>query len=315
LSLIRNMRIRIGLLLLIFCAAATAQNTSSPGFFYPSTSYDSKRVNGLVLTEGAAFTGAMIALQFVWYKKFPHSHFHFFNDNSEWLQMDKLGHATTAYNLGVLGTDVYRWTGMQQNRAIWYGGITGLLFLSTIEIFDGFSSGWGFSCGDMLANTAGSALAIGQNLGWNEQRIQLKFSYHKTIYPKYRPDELGTNQAESMLKDYNGQSYWLSANVYSFLDQKSSFPQWLNVAFGLGADGMISGKSRSPDSARGDTLLPVFERSRRLFLSPDVDFTRIKTSNQSAAIFFKAINFIKVPAPALQYNATRKKLCLKPIYF
>ncbi len=310
---VRTMRLKTSILFLLFCTGLAAQNTPPSGFFYPSTNYDSKRVTGVVLSEGIAFTGAMVALQFVWYKKFPHSRFHFFNDNAEWMQMDKLGHATTAYNLGVLGTDVYRWTGMEQNRAIWCGGITGLLFLTTIEIFDGFSSGWGFSAGDMLANTAGSALVIGQNLGWHEQRIQLKFSYHKTIYPKFRPDELGTSQAQSMLKDYNGQSYWVSANVYSFLDSKSSFPQWLNLAFGFGADGMTSGRP-APRQA-GDTLMPSFERSRRLFFSPDVDFTRIQTNKQAAVIFFKTINFIKVPAPAIEFNTVKKKIRLKPFYF
>lgn len=309
------MRLSSCILFLILCSGLLAQSVPPPGFFYPSSSYDSKRVNGVVITEGVAFTGAMIALQFVWYKKYPHSRFHFFNDNSEWLQMDKLGHATTAYNLGVLGTDVYRWTGMEQRKAIWCGGITGLIFLTTIEIFDGFSSGWGFSGGDMLANTAGSALVIGQYLGWNEQRIQLKFSYHKTIYPKYRPDELGTNQAQSMLKDYNGQSYWISANIYSFLDSKSSFPQWLNLAVGFGADGMVSGKPHPPIAAQGDSLLPVFTRSRRLFFSPDIDFTRIQTSNHAGEIFFKTINFIKVPAPALEFNTVKKKIRFRPFYF
>lgn len=302
-------------LLLFISLCACAQNPTPSGFFYPSPVNDSRRVSGVVITEGIAFTGAMVALQYLWYRSYPHSRFHFFNDNSEWLQMDKMGHAATAYNLGVLGTDVYRWTGMPQDKAIWCGGITGLIFLTTIEIFDGFSSGWGFSGGDMLANSAGAGLVIGQYLGWHEQRVMLKFSYHKTIYPSYRPDELGTSPAQSILKDYNGQSYWLSFNIASFLDHTSSFPKWLNLAVGLGADGMISGRKNQDASAANNQPLPSFERSRRLFLSPDADFRRIETGCQASLIFFKTIDFLKVPAPALEYRSSLKKFRLHPLYF
>ena len=45
---------------------------------------------------------------------------------------------------------------------------------------------------------------------------------------------------ERMLKDYNGQTYWLSANLKSFF-QGSNIPAWLNVAVGYGADGMFGG--------------------------------------------------------------------------
>ncbi len=305
------MRSIVCLLLLLYTLTLRGQN-SNPNFFYPSPDYNSQKVNGVVITEAVAFTGVMIALHYLWYKKYAHSRFHYFNDNAEWLQMDKMGHATTAYNLGALGTDVYRWTGMQKNQAYWYGGITGLLFLTTIEIFDGFSSGWGFSGGDMLANLAGSALVIGQNMAWDQQRIELKFSYHQTIYPSYRPDELGKNRAESILKDYNGQSYWLSLNIYSVLDSHTTFPKWLNASVGLGADGMISGRVIPSNDS---TKVPAFERTRRLFFAPDVDFTRISTNEQGALILFKAINFLKVPAPAIEFRPERKMLKMHLFYY
>jgi hypothetical protein len=284
-------------------------------FLQPAKTYDASRANGVALTEGVLFTGTIIALHSLWYKNFHHSHFHFFNDNGEWLQMDKLGHACTAYNVGALGTDVYRWTGIDNQHAIWFGGLTGLLFLTTVEIFDGFSSGWGFSGGDMIANTAGTALVVGQYLGWNEQRIQLKFAYHHTIYPSYRPDQLGSNPAQSWLKDYNGQSYWISGNIASFLPSNTNFPSWLNVSFGYGADGMISARKNSDAPISADGTTPVFERSRRFFLAPDVDFTRIHTDDPAVTAIFKTINIFKVPAPTLEFRPGLKKWKLHPLYF
>ena len=47
---------------------------------------------------------------------------------------------------------------------------------------------------------------------------------------------------QQVLKDYNGQTYWLSANIWSF-NKESNFPRWLNVAFGYGADGMLYGEN------------------------------------------------------------------------
>jgi hypothetical protein len=309
------MRKSIFFVLFIVSMYMHAQQGPASGFFYPSPIPDNRRITGLAISEGIAFTGTMFVLQYLWYKNYPHSRFHFFNDNAEWLQMDKLGHATTAYNLGVLGTDVYRWTGIPQRNAIWYGGLSGFLFLVTIEVFDGFSSGWGFSGGDMLANSAGAALVIGQYLGWNEQRIQLKFSYHKTMYPEYRPEELGKTRAQSIIKDYNGQSYWLSANIGSFLPGSSPVPKWLNLAFGMGADGMISGRESDIPADDSNTNKIGFVRARRLFLSPDVDFRRIQTGEQASVLFFKSINFIKVPSPALEFRPGLKKFRGHLLYY
>ena len=40
--------------------------------------------------------------------KYPKSKFHFINDNREWLQMDKFGHAMTSYYTGYLGVKAYK---------------------------------------------------------------------------------------------------------------------------------------------------------------------------------------------------------------
>ena len=83
---------------------------------------------------------------------------------------------------------------------------------------------------------------IGQELISNEQRITLKYSFHQTSYAKLRPTTLGENYIQQALKDYNGQTYWLSTNIWSF-NKKSSFPKWLNVLVGFGGEGMLYGKT------------------------------------------------------------------------
>ncbi|MBX7053104.1 MAG: hypothetical protein K1X54_13800, partial [Flavobacteriales bacterium] len=36
----------------------------------------------------------------LWYKNYERTTLHFFNDNQEWLQMDKVGHSFTTYTTG-----------------------------------------------------------------------------------------------------------------------------------------------------------------------------------------------------------------------
>jgi hypothetical protein len=193
-----------------------------------------------------------------------------------------------------------RWSGVDNKKAAWIGGLTALGLQTMIEIFDGFSSEWGFSKGDMLANITGSALFVAQQLAWGEQRARLKFSFHKTIYAKYNPGELGSNKWQSWLKDYNGQTYWLSINPASFMSSKTSFPQWLNVSLGIGADGMIG--ARTNPSQIGNLKIPEFRRQHRFLFSVDADLKRINNKNMDPRILLAVPNALKFPAPALSFK-------------
>src|SRR6186713_224237 len=99
-------------------------------FFKPSSNYNQGRVNGVVFAEAAVGTAVTIGLNYLWYKKFPRSPFHFFNDNNEWLSMDKVGHATTAYNIAAIQGDLLRWGGVRAGTAALAGTLTALGFMT-----------------------------------------------------------------------------------------------------------------------------------------------------------------------------------------
>jgi uncharacterized protein YfiM (DUF2279 family) len=303
------------LLLLLFLAFPLSECMARPdssGFFRPADSYRPRRFAAVVTTESLMYTGTMLGLNELWYKDFPRSRFHFFNDNDEWLQMDKAGHFTTCYYLGRLGIDVMKWTGLPERKAVIWGGLTGFIFEASIEVLDGFSTQWGFSGGDMIANTAGTGLAIGQELLWKEQRIVPKFSFRETPYAAFRPNVLGKSTAESIFKDYNGQTYWLSFNLSSFAPG-SRIPRWLSVAAGYGADGMTGG-TENPEAVNG-VKLPEFTRQRQLYLSLDIQLSRIKTKSRVLKTIFETVGFLKIPAPALEYNVGNGALKFRPLYF
>ena len=266
---------------------------------YTQDTLNVKRLKTVVATEAIVYSATMVGLSQLWYKDQSSSNFHFFNDNDEWLYMDKVGHTMTSYYVGKVGYSALHWSGVNEKKSIWYGGTLGLIFLSSVEVFDGFSNGYGFSTGDMAANAFGSGLFIGQQLGWKEQRILLKYSFYPTDYAAKRPNILGENFLQQSLKDYNGQTYWLSVNVASFLNEESKFPKWLNVAFGYGADGMLGGRNNEFISNNEYFNYSNIKRQKQFYLSLDVDLTRIKTKNQLLAGFLNTFGFIKFPFPAL----------------
>ncbi len=302
--------------------------------FTPADTFNKARFWALNGTAAVGYSGAVYGLSQIWYAQFEQSSFHFFNDMGEWKDMDKAGHLFTAYFETKWATQAYRWTGVENKKAIWLGGMVGTLFQSTIEVMDGFSAKWGFSLGDFAFNTAGSALYMGQEFTWGEQRILLKYSAHLVDHPdltvahsdgtryplRQRVDELyGTSFPELILKDYNGVTVWVSGNIHAFLpeDKKGRFPPWLNVAVGYGAENMYGGFANEWEDEAGRTfILPSndLEPVRQFYLAPDIDFTKIKTRHKSLKFFFSLLNVLKMPSPALELNS-KGKLKFHPFYF
>lgn len=266
-------------------------------FLTPSDTLNSERRNTVYIAESVVLGGTLIGLNQLWYKDYPKSSFHFINDNDDWLQMDKTGHLFSTYHLGRFGAESLAWSGADKRQQLLYGATVGLAFMSVVEVFDGFSQEWGASWGDVIANAAGTGLYVSQELLWKEQRITPKFSFHSTKYAALRPNTLGATWNEQILKDYNGQTYWLSLNVHAFA-KGSSIPKWLNIAVGYGAEGMVAGN----DETVPPELMAQNHRTRKYFLSLDLDLTRIKTNSHTLKTLFSVFNTIKIPAPALEVN-------------
>ena len=276
-------------------------------FAQDSSSVFKKRKIGLGVLCVSLTSGSLIYLNQAWYQEYNTSHFHSFNDNKEWLQMDKIGHTVTNFQIARLMMDAMDWAGYTKKKQILIGGLSGLAYMSAIEVMDGYSEGWGFSWGDMGANALGSGIAIGQKALWNEQRIQLKVSYSPSPYAKYRPDLLGNSFATEMLKDYNGQTYWLSINPSSFMKKESKFPKWLNVAFGYGGNGMLGAFYNNVAIEDESGNVTSFNRYRQGYFSLDVDLTRIKTKSKILKCILSSLNIIKIPFPNLELSEGKMK--------
>ena len=270
--------------------------------------YNKRRIRLVTAANIVGYGGTLIALNALWYAKYPRSSFHFFNDDNEWLQMDKAGHIYSAYTESKATMEMWRWAGLSRKQCIWIGGLSGVAYQSIIEVLDGFSSQYGFSPGDFTANILGSATFISQELAWNQQKIKLKFSFHRKNYGEpdlnSRADDIyGNSEAERFIKDYNGQTYWASANIQSFFPE-TKLPRWLNISVGYGAEGMFGGIKNIGYDENGNEIFnrTDIKRYRQWYLSPDIDFSRIKTNKHALKVLFFVLDCFKFPAPTLEFS-------------
>ncbi|MCX2741537.1 DUF2279 domain-containing protein [Pontibacter anaerobius] len=296
-------RLILHLLLLLLCLPRLSMAQVQPD----TTKVSNKRLLVLGSAFGVGYTSLLISLNKAWYSEEERTDFHWFDDNKQWKQVDKAGHFWGAFHQSRAGIDMLRWAGMPEKKAIFYGGLTGILLQTPIEIFDGYQADYGASVGDVVANTVGSAGVVAQELAWQEVRIMPKYSFHTTRYADMRPNVLGSNLGEQALKDYNGQTYWLSVNVGAFLNEESKYPKWLNIAVGYGAQEMVYNDPEANAAAGLDA-------HRQFYLSPDLNLMHFKGRNKVWNTALYVLSIIKVPAPALEYNR-KNGFKLHPLYF
>ena len=240
-------------------------------------------------------TGSLLALNQVWYASYGTENFHFFNDSKQWMQMDKFGHAFTGYLLTKEVNRVHTWAA--EKRQPWVGAVYALSYLSALELMDGFSSGWGFSGSDMLANGVGVGIAFSQDHFFKRQLIIPKFSFSRSTYAMVRPEILGSSYAEQLLKDYNGQTYWLSLPIATFLNLPKGF-KWICISVGYGCDAKLVGSQNAWNG---------FNARRQVYLSFDIDCSSLAPRHPKLSKVLTHLNLIKVPFPSLEFSSDKTR--------
>ena len=266
-----------------------------------SISVNNKRLKTLIIGGSAGYGLTIAGLNQLWYKNSERQSFRFFNDNAEWNQVDKLGHLYSAFYFSYGTSKAFQWCDLTTQKSALWGSLTGFLIMLPIEILDGFSANYGASSGDLLANAAGSGLFLIQHYAFKEIRIKPKFSFHATKYAPLRPETLGNGTSE-LLKDYNGQTYWLSFDMDKFIP----FPTWLNIAIGYGAEGMVYARD-------SENIIAGYSSYRQYYVALDFDLSSIKTKSKvlNTLIFFA--DMIKLPAPTIEFSTRGTKF--NPFYF
>jgi hypothetical protein len=272
----------------------------SQRFFEPSDSLNSKRVKIVHVGAAGLYATTMVGLYQVWYKNQVAEGFQFFNDSKDWLQMDKMGHIYTANLFQERAFSAYNWSGVPKGKALLFSTGFSFLFMNTFEVLDGFSQDYGFSFADIASNSLGLGIFSAQQLLWDKQIVRLKFSYSHSPFAQHRPNTLGANNLERVLKDYNGQTYWLSINLGLATPDSWHIPDWLCISLGYS----ISEKLKSDEVQFVSPLTgESFHAYRRYLLSFDVDLTQLNIQKPWLKAILSNINVLKIPFPAVEWSS------------
>lgn len=303
-------------------SVVTAQEYQSTGlnrFLTPADSLYKPRLRLIVAGNAASYAVSFYTLNEYWYKNYEREKFHLFNDQGEWLHMDKIGHVYSTYHHAAYIYDLYQWSGVKSDDAALIGVGTALFFQSAIEIMDGFSAKWGFSIPDVAANIGGAGLFYFQQRLLDRQVVNMKLSSRVIDYDdeviisntrngfssrKRRADDLfGTSRLEKLLKDYNAQIYWLSFDMNSIIGNGTSWPEWLNLAIGYSGENMYGGYENSwVEDGLVFSLPEEEDRYAQFFFGLDLQVERIHTRSHVLKTLQKSLRTFKIPSPAIEVN-------------
>ncbi len=242
---------------------------------------------------GAAFVGGNAALysyfKRAWWSGERADGFFF---NADWDEnfrdQDKFGHAVGGYHLARFGAAFLRSGCMSRRKAVIWSAAYAAAFQLQIEIWDGLYDKYGFSYPDLLANSAGTALAVLHETHPSTRAIRPTISYYPSAALR-NADNIPGELRPSL--DYSGQTYWLSADVNALLppSAKPYWPSFLRVSAGHSITDWI-------DPLTGANI----RAQRKLLLSIDFDAEKLPGNNRLWKTFKRQLGYIHLPSPALQ---------------
>jgi hypothetical protein len=239
---------------------------------------------------GATVTGIHIYQQNAWWKD-QRTSFHFQEDGTYALNVDKVGHFYGGAVGTFLGRKSLEWSGASKTTALWGGFALGALFELYVEFEDGFARDWGFSPGDATADVLGAAWPLAQHYVPGLEHLHPKFSYWPSkAFREGRHDG-------NMIDDYEGQTMWMGIHVHGLLPRswKRYWPEWLGIAVGVSVRNM-------PQHVDGQVIYgnPL---ERNIILALDYDMTKIIPGDSWLLQALKeGLNFIHFPAPAIKIS-------------
>jgi hypothetical protein len=195
------------------------------------------------------------------------------------LNADKYGHATFAYMTSTVYGDLLRWCGLDSASAAWWGFGVAMTYQTYIEVRDGFSRDYGFSWGDIGANTLGAALPLAKHYIPALRPFDLQISFWPS--PAFRQGAYN-----AIIDDYTSTTHWLAMNVHDLSPRawRDYLPPWLGVAVGHSV--------RNLDGRGGGEHVVV--------LSLDWQLHRIPNLPPWLRDVARVLHLYHLPAPAIQ---------------
>jgi hypothetical protein len=207
--------------------------------------------------------------------------------------LDKMGHYVGGIMTADLYYDAFRWMGMDERKAAWWGFGFGTGLQMAIEIKDGFSPDWGFSVSDIVLGTAGSLQPLLRQTSPFFRNTDVKFSYWQRSDKYFIARDL--NNPVFHIDDYINQTYWVSTNLRYITGNRIEWiPDWLNLSVGWGIDAATWNTDPSDPGTGGKP---------EIYLAPDIDLVRLfKPRKPFWKFTLHRLNYLKFPMPAIQFT-------------
>ena len=281
---------------------------------YATSQTDSSKTIIKIINIGvpSAAVISLVGINEVWYKNYARSDFHFFDDLKEWNGMDKIGHACTSYQLNKISHSLFEKNNIK--KPLLKSSVYTFGYMLGVELLDGYSTEWGFSIYDVIGNGLGTILYTLQERKFKNQPFEIKFSSHKSTYASCRPSLLGENRLQQILKDYNGQTYWLTFNYNELWNKRIKLFDYIDFAFGYSIDGFTGGHNNPEISSCNCVISDCnnLKRTSQFIFSVDLNTSKIKNKHPILGKFLLPFDIVKIPFPAFILNNSKN---FKLIYF
>jgi hypothetical protein len=254
----------------------------------------------LGIVSGASLTilgGIYYRMKTAWWND-GDSHFRFYYDYTYTDNVDKIGHVYGAILFAECFGVGLRWAGFNEESSLLYGGVFSTIVYTGIELKDGFAPGWGFDPLDLGSSVVGAFYPFAQKKIPFLKNFNFKYSYFPSHSIYYRNMNQQSLNNQFFNDDYEGQTFWLSADIKSLLPDKinSFIPDFLNIACGVSVEHLDNEANKH----------------RVLIISPDLDL--IKLFNPESGFLkelLHLLNYIHIPLPAIRISPDFKAY---PIY-
>lgn len=193
---------------------------------------------------------------------------------------DKLGHLWGNYAMTRGVSRILQYGGWPRTGSILTAGGLSLAFFTVSEIKDGYKVEYGFSYGDMIANTSGVALGVLlEFVPALDRRFDVRMSYLPSDEYLARLEEAGPFNTP---EDYSGQTVLVAYHLGSIpaVRTQLGWVQYLDVSVGY----------------RARNYLPVpddgVDRSQELFLGISLDVQAMAAAISGRGVGSRVLNFV-----------------------
>jgi len=261
------------LLSLLFTHPAAPQALQTPDDVIMDHTFWSRYNMATVGAAGLA-AGTIAYSAGVWwvndYRPFSFTNAPWFEDK---LGIDKIGHLYTSYFMFHALHKTLLWGGHSKNDAFWWAAGIAVFHGFVVEVGDGFSP-FGFDCRDLAFNYSGLAYGILQEEVPFLKNFEIKWS----LYYPLNKHSFKINS----LYDYH--IYWMSFRVNELIPRswEPYWPDFLQIAFGLGADDNVT--------------------RRTYILSFDYNLELFPIHGRDASLLKKILNMFHLPAPGVKFS-------------